>query len=110
MVLIFEFGIVTLGISTGVNRMGKSFSFGFYTLRDGFRVYLGIMRTNCSILCPCLLPMVYIGSSNFRYFRYSMMPFATFLIPFSVEFSIMGYVYGNNLTVTAIISAHFFTA
>ena len=37
-----------------------------------------------------------------------MMPFVTVMIPFSVEFSIMGYLYGNNLTVSAIISARFF--
>ena len=39
-----------------------------------------------------------------------MMPFSAFLIQFSVEFSIMVYLYRNNLTGSAIISAHFFTA
>ena len=36
-----------------------------------------------------------------------MMPFDAFLIRFSVEFSIMGYLYGNNWIVSAIISARF---
>ena len=38
------------------------------------------------------------------------MPFSAFLVRFSVEFSIMGYLYGDNWTVSEIISAHFFTA
>ena len=36
-----------------------------------------------------------------------MMTFSLFLITFSVEFSIMGYLYRNNLTVSVIISARF---
>ena len=39
-----------------------------------------------------------------------MMPYSAFLITFSVEFSIMGYLYGNNLTLSEIISVHLFTA
>ena len=42
----------------GVNVMGNTVCFVFYTLRDCFRVYLIIMLSSCSSLCPCLLPIV----------------------------------------------------
>ena len=103
-------GTDTLVVFTWMDFICTTVSFFFYNLIDGSRVYFIIMLTSCSRSCPCLSPMVCIDLSGSVFCRYSDMPFSGSLVSFYVELSILGYFYGNNLTLSVIISVRFFTS